>query len=295
MKVKKETRYCNICHKACEYQILINEDEAELWGNSHALLWGNSHALLWGNSHALLRDNSHAELRENSHALLRDNSHAELQENSHAELRENSHAELRENSHAELWGNSHALLRDNSHALLRDNSHAELRENSHALLRDNSHAVLWGNSHAKGNSPYSTGIIKSPEAKMQGGNIHGNKVIPAREWLEKCGVEVKRGYAILFKSVKKDFTTQNNITFKPRTKHEAPDWDINFKEECGKGIHYCPTVAQCRLFRDEGVYMACRVKVSDMADLPAYANYPDKIRAKSGYTLYRVNENGEKL
>ncbi len=170
-----------------------------------------------------------------------------------------------------------------------------LKENSHAVLWGNSHAELWGNSHAVGRSPYTTGIIKSETAKMQGGNIHGTQIIPARQWLEKCGVEIKRDYVILFKSVKKDFTTNNNISFKPRTRHIAPDWDANFKEECGKGIHYCPTVAQARYFRDEGVYIACRVKVSDMASLPAYARYPDKIRAKGGYALYRVNENGEKI
>ena len=316
--MKTENRYCNICHKECEYQILVNEDNAKLWGSSHAELrdsshaklwdsshaelWDSSHAELWDSSHAELRGSSHAELRDSSHAKLRDSSHAKLWDSSHAELRGSSHAELRGSSHAKLWdsshaelrGSSHAELRDSSHAKLWDSSHAELWDSSHAELRGSSHAELWDSSHAKSSSPYVTMIIKSSAAKAKGSTIIGNSIITAMEWLEKCGVIVARGHAILFKSVNKDFTTRNGISFKPHTKHEAPDWDDDFKEECGKGIHYSPTVAQARQFRDEGVFVACKVKVSDMADLPAFAQYPDKIRAKGGYTLYEVDEKGDK-
>ncbi len=161
------------------------------------------------------------------------------------------------------------------------------------LQKDDSF-IAWENSHVVASSPYSTTTVNSKYAKVRGGTIIGQTIIPALQWLEKCGVEVRRGYAILFKSVNKDFTTRNGISFLPHTKHEAPDWDATFTEECGKGIHYCPTVAQAKTFRDVGVYVACKVKVSDMADLPAFAEYPDKIRAKGGYTMYEVNENGVK-
>jgi hypothetical protein len=163
------------------------------------------------------------------------------------------------------------------------------------VLWENSHAVLRENSHAEGNSPYSTMIIKNKEATAQGGNILGDKIIPAIQWLEKCGVKVsKQKTCILFKSVKTDYTTRNNVSFKPRTLHEALDWDADFKGECGAGIHYCPTVAQARKFRDDGVYIACKINVNDLAALPAFAEYPDKIRGKGGYSLYEVDENGAK-
>ncbi len=55
------------------------------------------------------------------------------------------------------------------------------------------------------------------------------------------------------------------------------------------------TVAQAKAFRDEEVYIACRVKVPDMADLPAFAQYPDKIRAKGGYALYQVDADGNRI
>lgn len=44
-----------------------------------------------------------------------------------------------------------------------------------------------------------------------------------------------------------------------------------------------------------GHYIACRVKVSDLANLPAFADYPDKIRGKGGYALYEVDKDGKKL
>src|SRR3989304_3676862 len=87
--------------------------------------------------------------------------------------------------------------------------------------RGSSHVEARDSSHVEANSPYVSTTIKSKSVKAKGGNIVGDKLIPARQWLDKCGVEVKRGYAILYKSVNKDFTSRNGIAFKPKTKHEA--------------------------------------------------------------------------
>ena len=191
------------------------------------------------------------------------------------------------------WGSSHVVARGSSHVVAWGSSHVVAWESSHVVAWGSSHVEARGSSHVEATCPYVGVTVKSKYAKIKGGTQYGMTVIPATQWLEKCGVEIKRGYVILYKSVTKDFTTKNNISFKPKTKHEAPDWDAKFTDECGSGIHYCPTVAQCRQFRDDGVYVACRVKVSDIADLPAFADYPDKIRAKGGYTLYEVDENGK--
>jgi hypothetical protein len=265
-------RYCNFCGMDVEF--------TEYSGNSHAELWGNSHAVL----------------RENSHAELRENSHAELWENSHAELRENSHAVLWENSHAELWENSHAVLLGNSHAELLGNSHAELRGNSHAVLLGNSHAVLLENSHAQCRSPYACGILKSITAECIGRSI-GSKPIAASEWLEVCGVEVKNKKVILYKSVTSDFTDHKTRSIKYAIGKitTAPDWDADFKGECGKGLHLCPTIQQCLPFNNSNTYLACQVKVTDIASLPAFAEFPDKIRVRACKPLYQVDKDGNKL
>ena len=49
------------------------------------------------------------------------------------------------------------------------------------------------------------------------------------------------------------------------------------------------------MFRDEGTYVACEVNVADMAGLPAFAEYPDKIRAKGGRALYQVDGEGKRI
>ncbi len=219
-------------------------------------------------------------------------------------LRDNSHAELWGNSHAQLWGNSHAVLRDNSHVVLRDNSHAELwgnshavlRDNSHAVLRDNSHAELWGNSHAQCRSPYACGILKSFTAKCSGRHI-GDKPLSPVEYLVSCGVEIKNQSVILYKSVKSDLTNGRDGSFKYQLGKQAvaPDWNPEFNSECGCGLHLSPTVAQAKSFHDSKTYLACKVNIKDIAQFPAYAEYPDKIRVRACIPLYQVDENGDKL
>ena len=213
-----------------------------------------------------------------------------------AELWGNSHAVLWGNSHAELWGNSHAVLRGNSHAELRDNSHAELWGNSHAVLWENSHAVLWGNSHAQCRSPYACGILKSVTAKCTGRHI-GDKPLTPKEYLTNCGVEIKNQFVVLYKSVRADYSSFRSDTVKYIIGKEtvAPDWDKDVTIECGHGLHLSPTIQQACSFNDGGNYLACRVKLSDMASFPAFAQYPDKIRVRACVPLYRVDKEGNKL
>ena len=211
-------------------------------------------------------------------------------------LQNNSHAVLRGNSHAELQNNSHAVLWDNSHAVLWDNSHAELWGNSHAELQNNSHAVLRDNSHAQCNSPYACAILKSTTSQCRGRHI-GDKSLTPKEYLKNCGIEIKNQFVILYKSVKSDFCSYkiDDIKYIIGKETIAPDWDKNVTIECGKGLHLSPTIQQARLFNDGGLYLACRVKLSDIANLPAYSEYPDKIRVRACMPLYQVDKDGNKL
>ena len=212
------------------------------------------------------------------------------------ELLGNSHAVLLGNSHAELQGSSHAVLWDNSHAVLWDNSHAELRDSSHAVLWGNSHAVLRGSSHAECRSPYACGILKSNKAKCTGRHI-GDMPISPREYMASCGVPIlDDGSVILYKSVR-----ENGCSFKTSAvKYEigkqtvAPDWDVNANIECGKGLHLSPTPQQADSF-NYGVLLACSVKLDDIAPLPAFAQYPDKIRVRATVPLYKVDINGKRI
>ena len=68
-----------------------------------------------------------------------------------------------------------------------------------------------------------------------------------------------------------------------------------FTNECGQGLHLSPSIQQAISFNDAGVYLACRVKLSDIASLPAFARYPDKIRVRACTPLYRVDKEGNKI
>jgi hypothetical protein len=241
--------------KYCNY-CGMEVEFTEYKGDEYAVLWGNSHAVLWGNSHAVLWGNSHAVLWENSHAVL--------------------------------WGNSHAVLWENSHA--------ELWENSHAVLRGNSHAELRGNSHAQCKSPYACGILKSIASQCTGNHI-GDKSISPREYLKRCTVQIKGQYAILYKSVRPNLTNGRNGLFQYQIGVEviALDWDADYKEECGKGLHLSPTAKQAASFYDSQTYLACKVKIKDIASLPAFAEYPDKIRVRACTPLYRCDIEGKEI
>ena len=194
----------------------------------------------------------------------------------------------------EYSGDQFAVLRGNSHAVLWDNSHAVLRDNSHAVLRENSHAVLWGNSHAQCRSPYACGILQSVTAKCIGRHV-GDKPIAPKEWLTAVGIEIKNQFVILYKSVNKDLSSKNGVIYKLKEHCVAPDWDADYKEECGKGLHLCPTVKQAAAFRDEKTYLACRVNIKDIAPLPAFAQYPDKIRVRACVPLYQCDIDGNEV
>ena len=63
----------------------------------------------------------------------------------------------------------------------------------------------------------------------------------------------------------------------------------------GCGLHLSPTIRQAMSFHDEGTYLACRVNLRDIANLPAYAEYPDKIRVRACIPLYQVDIEGKKI
>jgi hypothetical protein len=173
---------------------------------------------------------------------------------------------------------------------------AVLRENSHAELRGNSHAELWENSHAQCRSPYACGILKSITAKCCGRSV-GSVKIPAKQYLLDCGISIKNQYVTLYKSTLPDGTAHRDN----KTKYvigkwtTALDWDASSKEECGKGLHLSPTIQQAISFNDSGHYLACRVAISDIADLPAYAQMPDKIRVRACKPIHRVDKDGNKI
>ena len=186
------------------------------------------------------------------------------------------------------------LVEGDKRIVARWSAHVVARESAHVVARESAYVEARGSAHVVAQSPYVMIVVKEPTVTAKG-RIIGSHKIKARQWLQLCGVPIRKGKVILYKSVSKNFQTRNNVSFVPETQHKAPDWDSTYLKECGCGIHYCPSVAQAKEFRDENTYVACEVNVSDIADLPAFAQYPDKIRARGGFTLYQCDEKGNKL
>lgn len=169
------------------------------------------------------------------------------------------------------------------------------REQSHVEAWGQSHVVAWEQSHVVAISPHVSILAKSKDAMLTGGYILGDKVLTAKEWLSACSVKIKNGKVILYKRIGEDWVSQKDVSYKVGEITAAPDWDATSKEECGRGLHFCPTVAQTIRFRDNGIFIACEVDVKDIASLPAFAEYPDKIRARACKVLYQVDEEGNKI
>ena len=139
-------------------------------------------------------------------------------------------------------------------------------------------------------------MLREYTAKCSGRHI-GDKPLSAKEYLNYCGIEIKNQFVILYKSVKPNFRSfhSDSVTYLLGKETVAPDWDKDETIECGKGLHLSPTIQQAITFNNASNYLACRVKLSDIASLPAFAQYPDKIRVRACKPLYRVDKEGNQI
>jgi len=100
------------------------------------------------------------------------------------------------------------------------------------------------------------------------------------EFITRYAVENDGKYLILYKSVNpdnRDFQT-GEIKYEIGKVIECPDWDDDFEEECGKGLHLAATPFFALNFHD-GKLLKCRVKIKDCRTV-ANPTYPIKVRCK---------------
>jgi len=108
---------------------------------------------------------------------------------------------------------------------------------------------------------------------------------------------MKNQFVILYKSVQENNTAAHDGKTKYIIGKEtvAVDWDAKANIECGKGLHLSPSIQQAITFHDSGNYLACRVNIKDIAPLPAFAQYPDKIRVRACIPVYKVDKEGNRI
>ena len=202
-----------------------------------------------------------------------DNSHVEARGNSRVEARDNSHVEARDNSHVVAWENSHVVARENSHVVARENSHVVARENSHVELYDFSvchkmfHTVI-----VKNISPKSVVITVD----------YPTEVV---EWVALKGINIENNRIHLYKCVNKDGTDfrTGKINYLSDEEIVAPDWDEDFKGECGFGLHLADSIESAKFFvmgKDFRLLMVS-VDINDCRVFGGRPMYSMKLRARA--------------
>jgi hypothetical protein len=112
--------------------------------------------------------------------------------------------------------------------------------------------TAWGKPKVTGGV-----VIEVPETKT------------VADWIEYHGLTVKRGLVTLYKAVDDDYATDHSrakdIAYTPGSKPEAPDWDGG-KAECGGGLHFVSKPVDGLRFNESATrFVACPVKVSEIA------------------------------
>ena len=214
---------------------------------------------------------------------------------------ENSSVVARENSSVVAWENSSVVAWGNSSVVARENSSVEARENSSV--------VAWGNSIIRAfssslklvlNGFSILSLSSSLNLKFKKSkNVVVQKYSPS-PYLDREGVHVSRGYALLFKKVSSDFKTQENqkneTSWPPGKTVTHPYWNP-IVEECGEGkFHACSRPYFCDEFREikGDRYIAIKIKTSDLHEWKN-GNYPHKIAFREGKVLYECDKFGKKL
>lgn len=111
---------------------------------------------------------------------------------------------------------------------------------------------------------------------------------PRRAWLIRHGVEIKRGYAVLYKAVGPDLASRPGFIYAPGASVEAPDWKAD--QQCGGGLHFCWSPAEAAKYRsnDERTrYLACKVKVSEISVIDG-----GKVKASRCKVLFECDAHG---
>jgi hypothetical protein len=223
--------------------------------------------------------------------------------------RGNSSVEAWGNSSVEAWGNSSVVAWGNSSVVARENSSVEARENSSVVAWENSSVVAWGNvcvrifAEIKTLSLFGFSVLFQPfdlKFKFKKEKTCLVQKIKLQKYLNREGIEIKKGSVVLFKKVSYDFKTQENTVNETlwhigkTVSHHA--WNPAMKE-CGEGkYHACSRPYFCDEFRNNkgDRYIAVQIKVVDLYEWPS-PQYPHKIAFKEGKVLYEVDKFGNKV
>jgi hypothetical protein len=156
---------------------------------------------------------------------------------------------------------------------------------------------LRGKISAKA-TKFVTALLLGALSQIEGcGHVQRVDISTGRDWCDYYGIPVADdGTCVLFKAVDKNWgAPHNGFKYIPGTKPKAPDWDGG-KAECGGGLHYSPSPGHARRFlQDPGHYVACLVRVDDLAVHWNDGTYPDKCKGPEVLECWECDEDGKRI
>jgi co-chaperonin GroES (HSP10) len=196
---------------------------------------------------------------------------------------ENSSVVAWENSSVVAWENSSVVARENSSVVARGNSSVEARENSSVVALGNSFVRSFGQTvkvKAKNNSVV---IFQDCDGTLEEKDDTAT-ILRQKTWIHTkedfLGIYKDRGPnggVILYKSVepetKCDFFT-GKIKYDGLV--ECPDWDADWQDACGKGLHLSPTPMLAKSY-NQGFVLKCEVLPEDFV---VYGKDITKVRCR---------------
>jgi hypothetical protein len=167
----------------------------------------------------------------------------------------------------------------------RGSSSVVARGSSSVVARESSSVEARGSSRVEA-ADFVAVHKQSERAAIKGGvviDITGVYKDP-KLWLAYHGIKPVRGFVTLYKAVDEDYLSGYGTSYAPGTKPSAPDWDPG--EFCGNGLHFSPTPLDTRRYSSAPVFVACKVRVSEMVLLH------DKVKAPRCTVLGVCDEKG---
>ncbi len=251
----------------------------EARGSSHVVAWESSHVVAKGSSHVVARESSHVEAWGSSHVEAWGSSHVVAWESSHVVAKGSSHVVAWGSSHVEAWGSSHVEAWESSHVEAWGSSHVVAWGSSHVVAKESSHVEAWDFSAIHQLSS-NCKIKKSPKSTIIKPNYPSN----IKDWAKIKGVKIKRNRIYLYKVLRLNGTDWYSGEIDYLKKAIAPDWDNNFKEECGYALHLADSPEGAKYFnKDNQNYLLIEVSaaIEDCKPFPGLPEYPMKLRARA--------------
>ena len=198
----------------------------------------------------------------------------------HVEARGSAYVEARESAHVEARGSAHVVARESAHIEARGSAHVEAWGSAHVEARESAYVEAWESAHVEASKWTSVRKMLSHTGTIEGGIvILEPEITTPEDWCAYQGVVVHEGVAILYKAVRDDYRSQHGFLYPVGSTAICDDWDGG-REECGGGLHFCPTVAAAITFDDQATrYLACPVALKDMRSPNVGDSYSYKIKA----------------